>query len=95
MWFARLTISPNDDGDVSAGSIRRIEGVLVEIILYPCFNCFQIAAEICMVVKWGRSAEVLISLCGCRRGRSVRRAWFRIVPWLLSPSLLLHHMAGL
>jgi hypothetical protein len=49
--FARLTISPYDDCDVSAGSIRRIQGMLVEIVLYLCFDCFQVAAEICVVMR--------------------------------------------
>jgi hypothetical protein len=38
MWFPRLTISPYNF-DVSAGSIRRIEGVSVEASLQ--FNTLQ------------------------------------------------------
>jgi hypothetical protein len=39
MWFPRLTISPYDDCDVSADSIRRIERVSVEASLQ--FNALQ------------------------------------------------------
>jgi hypothetical protein len=66
MCLPRSTISPYDDCNVSAGAIRRIKGVSVEILLYLCFNCFQIAVEIWRVLRSGPPSDVIIPVCGCR-----------------------------
>src|SRR5258708_25673704 len=88
MWFLRVTIFAYYDCDISGGSVRRIEYVMVEIFLYLSFHYFQITVEIGRVVRWRlpRGISIVVGsggpwrrFPGCdMRGRRIHPATFDI-----------------